>query len=210
MPPIFLERFLIFRKHFDRYLRYRSPIMAARLHVSPNRGASLNAANAQSIAAPTGLKMKRNREMKSFRILLFTLLLTAPILGAWAQDHTRSHEPGQVLALTHVHTAPGMFNAYINDLKANWRRSLEAQIEEGNVSSYGMYTVIAPREGEPNLILRVTYPNWATFDLSPDYYDELMKATFGSQDEAREAGVKRGELRTLGTEMLLQELKFKD
>jgi hypothetical protein len=148
--------------------------------------------------------------MKRVKMLLCLLLMSTPMLGAWAQDHDRSHEPGQVLALTYVHTKPGMFNAYINDLKANWARSLDAQIEAGHVVSYGMYSVIAPREGEPNLILRVTYPNWATFDLSPDYWDELMKTTFGSQEQAREAGIKRGDLRTIGSEMILQELKFKE
>ena len=147
---------------------------------------------------------------KLSKSLICALLLCLPVLGAWAQDHSRSHEPGQVLALTYVHTKPGMFNAYVNDLKANWARSLDAQIEAGHVVSYGMYTIISPREGEPNLILRVSYPNWATFDLSPDYFDELMSATFGSQDQAREAGIKRGELRTIGSEMLLQELKFKE
>lgn len=151
-----------------------------------------------------------NISKKRVRMLLCLLLISAPMLGAWAQDHDRSHEPGQVLALTYVHTKPGMFNAYINDLKANWARSLDAQIEAGHVVSYGMYTIVAPREGEPNLILRVTYPNWATFDLSPDYWDELMSTTFGSQEQAREAGIKRGDLRTIGTEMILQELKFKE
>jgi len=147
---------------------------------------------------------------KQLKIMFFALLLSVPVSGAWAQDHSRSHEPGQVLALTYVHTHPGMFNAYINDLKANWARSLDAQIEAGHVVSYGMYTIIAPREGEPNLVLRVTYPNWATFDLSPDYWDELMAETFGSEEQAREAGVRRGELRTIGSEVLIQELKFKD
>jgi hypothetical protein len=148
--------------------------------------------------------------MNLFKLALCASLLAIAGTSAWAQDHSRSHEPGVVLALTHVHTKPGMFNAYINDLKANWRRSMEAQKEAGHVLSYGMYTVVAPREGEPDLVLRVTYPNWATFDRSPEYWEELMEATFGSQDAMREAGIKREELRTIGNEFLLQELKFKD
>jgi hypothetical protein len=148
--------------------------------------------------------------MKTLRIIIFSSLLLACIASAWAQDHSRSTEPGAVLALTNVHVKPGMFNAYLNDLKANWRRSLEAEMEDGHVLGYGMYSVVAPREGEPNLILRVSYANWAAFDKGPDYYEELMKNTFGGMDEAREAGVERGELRTLGSEMLLQEVKFID
>ena len=148
--------------------------------------------------------------MKLIRIIVLAFLLLGCTAAALAQDHSRSTEPGSVLALTEVHVQPGMWNAYMNDLKANWRRSLEAQMEEGHVLSYGMYAVVSPREGEPNLILRVSYPNWAAFDRGPDYYEELMKNTFGSMDEAREAGIERGELRTLGSEMLLREIKFMD
>lgn len=146
--------------------------------------------------------------MKRIRIIILALLLLGGTTAAMAQDHSRSTEPGSVLALTEVHVEPGMWNAYMNDLKANWRRSMEAQIEDGQVSSYGMYAVVSPRQGEPNLILRVTYPNWATFDRGPEYFEELMKNTFGGMDEAREAGIERGELRTLGSELLLREIKF--
>lgn len=148
--------------------------------------------------------------MKAIRNCVLTALLLGLFITAWAQDHNRSTEPGSVLALTEVHVEPGMWNAYMNDLKANWRRSLEAQIEDGHVLSYGMYSVVSPREGEPNLILRVSYPNWAAFDKGPDYYEELMKNTFGGMDEAREAGIERGKLRTLGSELLLREVRFMD
>lgn len=144
------------------------------------------------------------------RIIVAAVVLLLFTLPAVGQDHGRSWEPGSVLALTEVHIKPGMWNAYINDLKANWRRSLEAQIEAGDVLSYGMYAVVSPRDHEPDLILRVSYPNWATFDRGPDYFEELMKQTFGGMDEAREAGIERGELRTLGSEMLLREIKFVD
>ncbi|NBB92857.1 MAG: hypothetical protein GVY32_06800 [Gammaproteobacteria bacterium] len=148
--------------------------------------------------------------MKTLRIITLAALLTGCLATAWAQDHSRTTEPGAVLALTEVHVKPGMWNAYMNDLKANWRRSMEAQMEDGHVLGYGMYAVVSPREGEPNLILRVTYPNWAAFDRGPEYFEELMESTFGGMDEAREAGIERGELRTLGSELLLREVKFMD
>lgn len=148
--------------------------------------------------------------MKSFRMFVSAALLLTLVASVSAQDHSRSWEPGAVLALTEVHVKPQMWNAYINDLKANWRRSLEAEMEEGHVLGYGMYAVVSPRDGEPNLILRVSYANWAAFDKGPDYYEDLMAKTFGGMDEAREAGVERGELRTLGSEMLLREIKFTD
>lgn len=146
--------------------------------------------------------------MKTPLKFLLAAVLAGTFLTAVAQDHSRSTEPGHVIALTEVHVKPGMFNAYMNDLKAGWRRSLEAQKAEGHVVNYGMYSVVSPREGEANLILTVVYPNWAEFDRGPDYFEELMKNTFGGMEQAREAGIARGELRTIGTEMLLQQIKF--
>ena len=144
-----------------------------------------------------------------FRYILCTgLLVSGLAVTAFAQDHTRVTEPGAVIAVTDVHVKPGMFNAYMNDLKNGWVKALDAEKEAGDVLDYGMYSVISPREGEANLILTVVYKNWATFDRSPEYYEELMQNVFGGMDEAREAGVARGELRTLGSEMLLQEVKF--
>jgi len=148
--------------------------------------------------------------MTPFSKITLAALVLLVASAAVAQDHDRSTEPGAVLALTNVHVKPGMWNAYLNDLKANWRRSLEAEMKDGHVLGYGMYAVVSPREGEPNLILRVTYANWAAFDKGPDYYEELMKKTFGGMDQAREAGIERGELRTIGGEMLLREVKFID
>ncbi len=35
-----------------------------------------------------------------------------------------------------------------------------------------------------------------------------MTETFGGMEQAREAGIARGELRTIGSEKLLREIKF--
>lgn len=66
--------------------------------------------------------------MKTIRTFTLTVLLLGCSAAAWAQDHSRSWEPGAVLSLTEVHVKDGMWNAYINDLKANWRRSLGSEM----------------------------------------------------------------------------------
>lgn len=146
--------------------------------------------------------------MKYLNRLIAAALIAGTPLLALAQDHTRTTEPGNVLALTEVHVKPGMFNAYMNDLKAGWARSLEVEKERGDVVDYGMYGVVSPREGEADLMLVVVYPNWAAFDRGPDYFEQLMTETFGGMEQAREAGIARGELRTIGSEKLLSEIKF--
>jgi hypothetical protein len=73
-----------------------------------------------------------------------------------------------------------------------------------------MFSNTSPREGEPDLYLTVTYANWAAFDRGEEYFDAIRDKVVGSADDMRNAGLERGELRTIGSEYLLQEIKFRD
>ena len=144
-----------------------------------------------------------------------TVLMTALIFMACfsvntlAQDHKRNWDNGNVVAVTEVHIKDGMFNAYINDLNNVWRVYLEEQMKDGSIVGYNMYGNVAAREGEPELYLTVSYANWAAFDLGEEYFDAIQKKLQGSDEIARSANIKRGELRTLGSNYNLQEIKFR-
>lgn len=142
--------------------------------------------------------------------LFALLLLSVPFASAVAQDHTRNWDDGNIVAVTEVHTKPGMFNAYINDLKGLWAPFLDEQKKDGSVIEYGMYANTTPREGEPDLYLTVTYANWAAFDRGEEYFEKIREKVIGSAEAMRSAGVKREELRTIGSEYLLREIKFRD
>jgi len=143
-------------------------------------------------------------------ILLTTLILMACFsVNALAQDHTRNWDDGNVVAVTEVHIKDGMFNAYINDLNNVWRKYIEEQMKDGSIVSYGMLGNVAAREGEPDLYLTVSYANWAAFDLGEEYFDKIQNKIQGSDDVARSANIKRGDLRTLGSNYNLQEVKFR-
>jgi len=137
----------------------------------------------------------------------FTTLCGMPVL---AQDHTRNWDNGAVVSITEVHVKPGQFNAYINDLNNVWRKFNEEQMKDGSILGYGMYSNVAAREGEPNLILSVTYANWAAFDLGEEYFSKVRDKIMGSAEVMRSAGIKRGDLRTIGSSYNLQEIKFRD
>jgi len=142
--------------------------------------------------------------------LLFTLVfMTCFTTTALAQDHTRNWDNGNVVAVTEVHIKPGMFNAYINDLDNVWRKFLEEQMKDGSVVSYGMFGNVAARDGEPDLYLTVTYANWAAFDLGEEYFNKIRDKVMGSDEVMRSANIKRGELRKLGSNYNLQEIKFR-
>lgn len=129
---------------------------------------------------------------------------------AWAQDHSRGWETGSIVQVTNVHIKDGMFNAYINDLNNVWRKFLEEQMKDGSVIDYGMYSNPNSRKGEPDLILTVTYANWAAFDRGAEYFEEIGSKVLGSPEEMRTANIDRGALREIGSTTVLQEIKFKD
>jgi len=145
--------------------------------------------------------------MAALAVLLCASMFSVP---AAAQDNDRNWENGNVIATTQVFTEPGMFNAYINDLRGLWRVFLDQQIEDGNVVSYRMLVNSFARDGEPDLLLITEHPNWAAFDLSSEYFDELTEKLQGSLAKARDATIERGKLRRLGGNAVYQEIKFKD
>jgi len=147
---------------------------------------------------------------KNFAIASLALIAAFAGTSALAQDHSRGWEQGYIVQVTEVHTKDGMFNAYINDLNNVWRKFMDEQKKDGSVVSYGMFGNASPRAGEPDLYLTVTYANWAAFDRGEEYFEAIRDKVIGSADDMRNAGIKRGELREIGSQYNLQEIKFRD
>lgn len=127
---------------------------------------------------------------------------------ASAQDNTRNWQQGSVWTVAYVRTKPGQFNAYINDLSNVWRAFLEAQKADGDVLSYKMLSVTSPRDGEADLVLLVEFKDFATFDRTPDYFDQMTDRIMGSLENLREANIDRGALRDLMGGLIAREIHF--
>lgn len=140
--------------------------------------------------------------------ILAVFLCLAFSLTAVAQDHSRNWSNGTVWTVSNVHINDGMFNAYINDLNANYRKFMDGLKAEGDVVSYQMFSNAFARQGEPDLFLVVEYANWAAFDRSQDSTEEMAAKIFGSNEASRTANIDRGELREIGSTMVMQEISF--
>lgn len=148
--------------------------------------------------------------MKKISSLVSLITATLLMSGmALAQDNSRGWDNGNIIAVTEVHTKPGMFNAYINDLNNVWRKFNEAQMKDGDIVAFSMFSNTSSREGEPDLYLTITYKNWAVFDRGIEYFEALGDKVLGSQDKMRQAGIDREALRTIGSTYVLQEIHFK-
>lgn len=140
------------------------------------------------------------------RTVVLAVLLFLP-LGLTAQE---DYSWGSYWSVTSVETKPGHFEDYIADLKKNWRKSLEIQKKEGHVLSYRMFSNADRREGEPNLWLFVEHKSaGSAYDLPFDYWEKHADELWGSMDKGQKANVKRGELRTIKSSILLREFDFK-
>ncbi len=66
------------------------------------------------------------------------------------------------------------------------------------------------RANEADLVLTVEYKNWAAFDTSQEYFEKQAAGIMGSMKDARQSGIDREALRTIGSNLVLQEITFKD
>lgn len=141
----------------------------------------------------------------------YICVFLALIAFSAVQADDRVYEDGgSVWTVSFIETKPGHFDDYIENLNGIWRRYLDAQIEDGNVLSYKMIPIAFPRDGEPNLMLMVEFPNWAAFDVGNEYFDELAERLQGGVDQATQSNIDREELRDLRGGFAGQEISFKE
>jgi len=94
---------------------------------------------------------------------------------------------------------------YINYLKGNYAQQMEAYKKAGLVTAYKIYQVAPRRPEDPNLILTVTYPNYAALDHNADF-DAITTKLDGSLKQAAEGYASRESIRVVLGSELIQEL----
>src|SRR4030095_4729522 len=117
--------------------------------------------------------------------------------------------PGDFYEVTGVHLKDGGALAYLNFLATEWRADQEFAKSKGWIKSYMILSNAYPRKGEPDLYLVVTFerlPSGAEGDKRNDEYVTWKKKTEAQLQ--KEMG-NRLEVRELGSNSLLQELKFR-
>ena len=143
--------------------------------------------------------------MRSLLCALFAaLLLVAPASPARA-DEKDPYREGNVVELSFIKVKPGMFDAYMAYLASTYQDLLEEQKKANLIVDYAVYAAQAGGPHEPDLILSVTYKNWAALDGLEDKIEPIMNKKFGSQQQANEASIDREKLReVLGGERIQQ------
>jgi hypothetical protein len=133
--------------------------------------------------------------------------LACASFAALADDHAYSEGP--VVNMSRIRTADGKFDEYMKWIDTSWKQYQELGIKAGDVLSYQVLTVEPRTPDDPDLILIVTYKNWASLDGAIAKSDAIAKQVEGSVAASNQSMADRGSLRrVLGSETM-QELKLK-
>lgn len=144
-----------------------------------------------------------------FRFTAFAALagIALTSLPAAADDH--AYTEGPIVNMAKIRTVDGKFDDYMKWLDTTWKQEQAAGMKAGDVISYQVLTVEPRSPDDPDLILVVTYKNWAALDGALAKGDAIAKQIEGSVAAASQAQANRASIRrVLGSETM-QELKLK-
>ena len=139
--------------------------------------------------------------------LAATATLACLSFAAFAEDHPYSE--GAVINVTRIRTMDGHFDDYMKWLDTGWKRSQELAKKAGYIVSYQVITVEPRTPEDPDLLLIVTYKDWAALDGALAKGDDITKQLGQTNDQANMQQVERGKIRTILGSSTMQVLELK-
>lgn len=140
--------------------------------------------------------------------LLAAALVACTSSLAVAQE-ARSYTFGPVVNVSYIKIKPGMFDAYMKWIATDRKALMEEYKKQGLILDYRVYNNQARDANDPDIILTVTYKNWAAFDGITDRQDAVVAKIVGSVQKANEQSVSREAMRTQIGSQTIQELVLK-
>jgi len=146
--------------------------------------------------------------MKSRWVSLAALAsLSCVTFSALADDH--AYTEGPVVNVARIRTVDGMFDEYMKWLDTTWKKGQEAAKKAGYIVSYEVLTVEPRGPDDADLLLVITYKNWAALDGALAKGDEISKIMEGSVTAANKAQADRSKIRRVLGSSTAQQLMLK-
>ena len=133
--------------------------------------------------------------------------LSSISFAALADEHAYSEGP--VVNIARIRTVDGKFDDYMKWLATTWKQEEEAAKKAGYILSYEVLTVEARGPDDPDLLLVITYKNWAALDGALAKGDEIAKQIEGSVAAASQAQADRSKIRRVLGSYTTQQLLLK-
>lgn len=142
----------------------------------------------------------------SIKVLLAAaMLLTASLATAEERPYT----DGPVTNVSYIKIKPGMFDAYMKWIATERKALMEEYKKAGLILGWKVYSAQARNPHEPDLILTITYKNWAAFDNLDDKQDAIAERMQGSSDKRNQMTIGREQMREVLGADTIQELVIK-
>jgi hypothetical protein len=142
--------------------------------------------------------------MKSFSALVAAAVLTVATQVSTAADE-KAYTDGPVVNVAYIRTKPGQFEAYMKYVATTYKQLMENEKKAGYVLSWSAYRAQPRSPRDPDLILTITYKNWAALDGIADRIEATEKKVWSNQAGISKAQVDREALReVLGNENVQQ------
>jgi hypothetical protein len=133
--------------------------------------------------------------------------LACTAFGASADDHPYSE--GSVVNVARIRTVDGKFDDYMKWISTTWKKEQDAAKKAGYILDYQVLQVEPRGPDDADLILVITYKNWAALDGSLAKGDEIAKQIEGSVAAASQAQADRSKIRRVLGSSTMQELNLK-
>ena len=132
----------------------------------------------------------------------------AALVTAWsgAAQAEIPYTEGSVWQVTMVHTKPGMSDDYLKGLQKSLKTTLEEQKKQGLVVSYKILLGQAATPGDFDIINMVEFKNMAALDGLREKTDPIATKLIGSDDQQRQAAMKRAEIRDIVGTKIMREI----
>ena len=143
----------------------------------------------------------------SFAALAAFASLTCISVTAIADDH--AYTEGPVVNVSRIRTVDGKFDDYMKWVDTTWKREQEAGKKAGDVLSYQVLSVEPRNPDDADLLLVITYKNWAVLDGALAKADAISKQIEGSVAAANQGQGDRAKIRRVLGSATMQELKLK-
>jgi len=134
-------------------------------------------------------------------------LLAGFSVTALADDH--AYTEGSVVNVGRIRTVDGKFDDYMKWVDTVWKQEQEAAKKAGYIVSYQVIQVEARGPDDPDLLLVVTYKNWAALDGALAKGDAIAKQIEGSVAAASQSQSERAKIRRVLGSSTMQVLELK-
>lgn len=143
------------------------------------------------------------------RLAAFAAFASLTCISATALADDHAYSEGPVVNVGRIRTVDGKFDEYVKWLDTVWKKEQEAGKKAGYVISYQVLSVEPRGPEDADLLLVVTYKNWAALDGSIEKADAISKQIEGSVAAANQAQADRAKIRRVLGGATMQELLLK-